>query len=421
MQVVLSHVGIRNIGFGSFESNFRPGFDVLDSFIVPYGLTVLGGALRARGHGVEYLDLRMVRDWEDVETRLREIKPVALGIGFQTPNREYAVRLSEIAKSLDIPTIAGGPHVSCVPEDGLGVASFDHIVVGEGDTVLPDLCEAIGRGAKPARLIYAEPLKEIESAPLPYLSSVYEEMVRRKQVGFIVTSRGCPGKCKYCQPVQRTLYGNRVKFRSAANIMREIEYYVEELGVRKFFLMDDMFTVNRARVNELTSMLKERGSPVEYDINARVDFFDQDMCDRLASSGCNLVSFGFESGSDRKLKLMNKQTTRRENLAAGKIWKGTGKLLLANILAAIPGETEEDLEQDFAFVKELDPQMCYFNLMVPFPGSTYYQELLEQDMLLTKDFNMYEMKLVRTNPLVKGVDYEMVLKWERIFKEAFGG
>jgi len=419
MLAVLSHVGIRNIGFDAFERNFAPGFDGLDTYIIPYGLTTLGGALRAAGHGVEYLDLRMVKGWEDVETRLRELKPKVLACGFQTPNREFAIRLCEIAQSMGITTIVGGPHVSCVPTDCLNIAAFDHIVVGEGDKILPELCDALEQGQKPQRLIHTEPLREIESIPLPYLSPLYEDVVRRKKCGFIVTSRGCPGRCKYCQPVQKTLYGNRIKFRSAQNILREVDYYREALGVGKFFIMDDMFTVNRSRVNEFTDLLAERDQRVEYDISARVDYFDQDMADRLAATGCNLISFGFESGSNHKLALMNKQTTREQNLAAGKIWKKTGKLVLANILAAIPGETEEDLAEDFSFVDELRPTMCYFNWMVPFPGSMYYEELLAADMLTTTDFNSFEMNVVHSMPLVKNVDYDMVRRWEQKFKEAF--
>jgi radical SAM superfamily enzyme YgiQ (UPF0313 family) len=419
MRVVLSHVGIRNIGFDAFERCFAPGFDNLDTYIIPYGMVTLGGALKARGFEVAYLDLRMVKGWEEVEAFLRDFKPTALGCGFQTPNREFAITLCGLAKSLGITTIVGGPHVSCVPQDAEGIESFDHIVVGEGDEALPRLLEAIGQGQQPPRLIHAEPLAEIESRPLPYLSSLYENVVKRKHCGFIVTSRGCPGRCKYCQPVQKTLYGRRIKMRSAANVLRELEYYRGELGVRKFFIMDDMFTVNRKRINEFTGLLHERGLDIEYDISARVDFFDQDMADRLAGSGCNLISFGFESGSDHKLGLMRKQTSREQNLTAGMIWKRTGRLLLANILAGIPGETEEDLAEDFSFIETLRPTMYYFNWMVPFPGAAYYDELLAADQLVTRDFNYYEMNTVHSTPLVKNVDYDMVRRWEKKFREAF--
>ena len=292
-------------------------------------------------------------------------------------------------------------------------------MVGEGDHILPKLCEAIEQGQKPDRLIHSEPLHEIESIPLPYLSPLYEDVVRRKKCGFIVTSRGCPGRCKYCQPVQKSIYGNRIKLRSAENILREIDYYRDKLGIRKFFIMDDMFTVNRNRINEFTRLLAERKYDIEYDISARVDYFDQDMSDRLAATSCNLISFGFESGSNHKLKLMNKQTTREQNLTAGKIWKKTGKLILANLLAAIPGETEADLAEDFSFIDELRPTMYYFNWMVPFPGSKYYEELLATDMLLTNDLNLFEMNVVHNTPLIKNVDYDMVLRWEKKFQEAF--
>lgn len=415
MRVVLSHVGIRNIGFDAFETHFAPGFDSLDSFIIPYGMVTLGGMLNAHGHDVRYLDLRMVKSWEEVKTFLQDFKPDALGCGFQTPNRSFAIQLCELAKSMGIPTIVGGPHPSCLPEDAAGIEAFDHVVVGEGDEALLTLLDAIGQGRKPPKLFRAAPVADIESSPLPYLSPLYENVVKRKHCGFIVTSRGCPGRCKYCQPVQDTIYGKRIKMRSAANILLEIEYYVNELGVRKFFIMDDMFTVNRKRINEFCNLIREKKLDIEYDISARVDFFDQEMAENLAATGCNLISFGFESGSNHKLKLMHKQTTREQNLAAGMIWKSFNKLLLANMLFAIPGETEEDLAEDYSFIETLKPSMVYFNRMVPFPGSAYYHELLAGDMLLAKSFDDYEMNIVRKTPLVKGVDYEMVDRWEEKF------
>ena len=417
MRVVLSHVGIRNIGFDAFERLFAPGFDNLDSFIVPYGMVTLGGILKAKGHEVEYLDLRMVKGWEEVESFLRDFKPQVLGCGFQTPNREFAIDLCALARTLGIVTVVGGPHVSCVPADAEAIEAFDHVVVGEGDLVLPELVEAVGRGAKPPKMLRAEPVAEIESIPLPYLSPIYESLIKRKGCGFIVTSRGCPGRCKYCQPVQKTIYGPRVKLRSAENVIREMTHYQEAFGVRKFFIMDDMFIVNRKRVNEFCQIMQDRKLDMEYDISARVDYFDEDLAERLAATGCNLISFGFESGSNHKLQLMHKQTTREQNLAAGMVWKKFNRLLLANMLFAIPGETEEDLAEDYSFIDILRPTMVYFNRMVPFPGSAYFDELLAAGMLATTDFSKYEMNVVRSTPLVKNVDYAMVDRWEEKFNE----
>ncbi len=414
MLVVLSHVGIRNIGFDAFERHFTPTFDGLDTYIIPYGLTLIGGALKAAGHEVEYLDLRLVTGWEEVETRLKEMKPGLLGVGFQTPNREFAIRLCAIAQSLGIPTVAGGPHVTCAPYDGLAIPEFDHVVLGEGEEVMVDIAAAYSQGRKPPHEIHPTPLKDIENRPLPYLSPVYENIARRKHCGFIVTSRGCPGQCKYCQPVQKALYGPRIKMRSAQSIIAEMDRFLA-MGIRKFFIMDDMFVVNRTRVREFTDIITERKMDVEYDISARVDFFDQDMADRLAATGCNLISFGFESGSDRKLKLMHKQTTREMNLKAGRIWKRTGKLTLANILVGVPGETEEDIALDYSFIEELAPSAFYYNWMVPFPGTHYFEELKAAGQLLTTDFNHYEMNIVRKMPLIKTVDYDLVRRWEEKF------
>ena len=421
VKVALCHVGIRNIGFNAYYNCLAPGFDGLDTYIVPYGTVTLGGALLARGHEVEYIDFRMLKGWNEVRERIASVKPGIVACGFQTPNREFVIRLCGLAKTLDVTTVVGGPHISCVPKDMLSETEVDHVVVGEGDNALPDLCDAYEMGESPERFIHAEPLESIESIPLPYLSPLYEEVVKRKQCGFIVTSRGCPGRCRYCQPVQESIYGRKIKYRSAGNIMREIEYYVGKLGIRKFFIMDDTFTMNKKRVIEFTDLLAKIGHDIEYDISARVDLFDEELAERLASTGCNLISFGFESGSDHKLQLMDKRTTREKNIRAARIWKKTGKLMLANILVGIPEETDEDLMLDYTFLEEIDPTAFYINWMVPFPGTFYYEQLRETSQLLTDNFNDYEMHVVHERPLVKNVDYELVRKWEEKFNALRAG
>jgi len=408
MQVLLSNVSINSTGFNSFEN--QP--DVPESYFIPYGLVTLGSILRAKGHGVEYLDLRMVRGWEEVEQRLREIKPKVLGCGFQTPSRHIADQLCTLAKTMNITTVVGGPHASAIPEDCLGLSSFDHILVGEGDLTFPEICESIDQGRTPPRLIHGEPLHDLDSIPLPYLSPLYEYAAKRKNSGFIVTSRGCPGRCKYCQPIQKSIYGNRMKWRSPESMLKEIDDYRNRLSINHFAFLDDTFTLDRKRINTFTQLLTDRQYNISYSINARADFIDEDLAQRLAASGCKSIFFGFESGSNHKLKLMNKQTTREQNLLAGKTWSKYGECG-ANILSAIPGELEQDLAEDLSFIQELQPKYLAFFWMVPFPGSNYYKELLDSDMLLHKDFSKYDMNIIKEMPIVKGIDYDMVRIWEK--------
>jgi len=416
VKVVLCHVGIRNIGFNSFYNKFDLSFNNIDTYLVPNGICYLGAALRNSNHEVHYLDLRMMSGWDEVEDRLKEIKPQMVGCGFQTPNLEFAIKLCKIAKKLGMITIVGGPHVTSVPNDSLTYQEFDHIVAGEGEITLPIICDIYDKGEKPSRFYQGEFVSDISSLSLPYLSPIYENVVKLKKCGFIVTSRGCPGRCLFCQPVLKKIYGPKIKFRELDHVFKELDYYIINYGIRKFFFMDDMFTTNKKRVEEFTNRLKDGKYDIKYDINARVDFFDETLDIQLASSGCNLISFGFESGSNNKLKLLRKNTTRERNLEVGKLWKKQGKLLLANILVGIPGETESDIEQDYSFIEELQPDAFYFNWMVPYPGTEYYDMFIKNNELMSNDFALYEMNVIKKIGLIKGVDYDMIRKWEDKFE-----
>lgn len=417
MKVVLCHVGIRNIGFNSFYNKFDLTFNNIDTYLVPNGICYLGAALRKQGHEVTYLDLRMLSGWKEVEEQLKEINPRMVGCGFQTPNREYAIELCKIAKRLGMITIVGGPHATCAPDDALSCLDFDHVVVGEGEITLPKICDMYDQGIIPTRFHQGEFVSDLSALNLPYLSQLYENVVKLKKCGFLVTSRGCPGRCSFCQPVLEKIYGRKIKFRDIDHVFKEIDNYINNYGVRKFFFMDDMFTTRKERVEEFTNRLKSEKYNIEYDINARVDFFNEVMAEQLASTGCNLISFGFESGSNAKLKLLRKNTTRERNLEMGKLWKKTGKLLLANILVGVPGETEADIEQDYTFIEELKPDAFYFNWMVPYPGTEYYDLFIKSNGLTSDDFALYEMNINKKIGLIKAVDYNMIRKWEEKFED----
>jgi hypothetical protein len=99
-------------------------------------------------------------------------------------------------------------------------------------------------------------------------------------VASIQTSRGCPGKCTFCD-IRQTAY----KFRSTENILEEI-CYLESLGVSEFFIIDDTFTINRKRVFNLCDALIERNLDIQFKISSRVDSVDKEMLEKLNKAGC---------------------------------------------------------------------------------------------------------------------------------------
>ncbi len=124
--------------------------------------------------------------------------------------------------------------------------------------------------------------------------------------------------------------------------------------------------------------------------NSRVDTINYELATEMKASGCELVSFGVESGNEGVLESSKKGITLnqiREGIAAT---KRAGILTFAYFIIGLPGETPETIEDTIRFAKEIDPDYCNFHIAIPFPGTELYSEAKRNGWLLHEDWEKYE-------------------------------
>jgi radical SAM superfamily enzyme YgiQ (UPF0313 family) len=125
------------------------------------------------------------------------------------------------------------------------------------------------------------------------------------------------------------------------------------------------------------------------------------------------VSIGFESGSDRILRLLNKECTEEDNYFAIDLLDQVGDELesegqeapkfWANIMLGIPGETHEDAFKTMRMLKTMRRVLPSIAFYAPYPGSALgYQLIAEGKSLMTKD-NYHRFP---DDEKVKGIDYQ---------------
>ncbi len=126
----------------------------------------------------------------------------------------------------------------------------------------------------------------------------------------------------------------------------------------------------------------------------------------------DLISIGFESGSDRILRLLNKECTEEDNYFTidlinrlGEEFEREGReppRLWANVILGIPGETPEDAFKTMRMVKSMRYVLPSFSYYAPYPGSALgYQLIAEGKSLMAKD-NYHRFP---GDEKVKGIDY----------------
>jgi radical SAM superfamily enzyme YgiQ (UPF0313 family) len=222
-------------------------------------------------------------------------------------------------------------------------------------------------------------IHDLDDLPLPRHDllplETYRAPLVRNPYAFVVTSRGCPGGCRFC--IKHVSYGSSVRFRSPENIVAELEL-LSELGVRSVNMYADLFTVSREQVVGLCRLMLARGLQMEWTCNSRVDFVDPEMLRLMGRAGCRWISWGIESGSEKILRRVRKGITLDRVEQALHWSRQAGIRNWGYFIIGLPGETEETIQETIRFSKRLPLDLVLFHIAAPYPGSPLFFEVVEE-------------------------------------------
>lgn len=365
------------------------------------GLLILAAVARDLGHEVAVLDgVAMQLDAAAFHSRLAAFAPDLLALSATTFTVTAAAAVVAEAKSRrpDLLTVIGGPHVSAVPEETLArFAAFDLAVVGEGEATLAELLAALA-DERPlidvAGLVVRDggqlrtsaprtPIADLDTLPLPawdlldgfpqrYAPAPFK--VRQLPAASLVSSRGCPNRCLFCD---RSVFGDRCRFHSAAGVVAMVRVLRERFGVREICFEDDTFVTHRPRLEEICRRLTELDLGVTWNCLARVNQVTAEHLALMRRAGCWQVSFGIESGSQPVLDLIGKQATLEQIRAAVAMTRAAGLRAKGFFILGHPGETRATLRETIDFALSLPLNDISVSLMTPFPGTELHRRAAE--------------------------------------------
>lgn len=208
-------------------------------------------------------------------------------------------------------------------------------------------------------------LLPLKSYRMPMIKGAY---------AFIVTSRGCPAGCKYC--IKHVSYQFSVRLRSPEKLLEEIQL-LYDLGVRHIHMYSDLFTVSRDQVVELCRLLIEKGPKVTWTCNSRVDYVDEEVLSLMGRAGCELISWGIESGNEEILKRAHKGYRMEQAYNALRWARQAGIKNWGYFIIGLPGETKETIRETIDFSKKLPLDIALFHVAAPYPGTPFFFEVVE--------------------------------------------
>ncbi len=373
------------------------------NIIPPLGLTYLATVLEREGFEVKVFDFSIGGEEKTLYEGLDKGKYSLVGITSTTPSYYVAENLAcKIKKKYpDVYLVIGGAHVSADPQGVMERGVFDIGVLNEGEFTLLELARTLAEKGRRSlhevkgivfrdekgEIQFTPPreyIKNLDALPLParYLLpplKVYHPTpasYRRLPLGVMMTSRGCPNRCTFCD---RAVFGNRVRFHSPERVVQEFEELVCKYGAREIRFFDDTFTLNKSRVLEICALLQKKGlHRIPWTCLTAVKSVDKEILKAIKDAGCWQVLYGLESGDDRMLKLLKKGNTVQDNTQAVFWAKEVGLSVRADFIIGTPGETKESMEKTLKFAKSLPLDYAHFNKFVPFPGTEIYHNLVKK-------------------------------------------
>lgn len=362
------------------------------------GLAYIGAVLEAADHEVRIYDCTIGLPYSELLNKLKGFIPEIVGITGTTPG-SYGMLI--VAKNIrkdfpGIPILVGGAHLNALPKETMENDCFDIGVLGEGEVTTVELIshmEAVGMKKldRIAGIIYRDEnevrmtkpralIKELDELPfparhlLPPLSaySPTPASLKKRPLGVMVTSRGCPSKCTFCD---RAIFGSTYRMRSAQNVLDEVEVLIEKYGANEIRFFDDCMTLNKRRMFEICDEFENRKINIPWTCLTKVNAVTKEMLARMKEVGCWQVLYGLESGDERMLKLLKKGTTIEQNEKAVKWAKAVGLSVRGDFIVGTPGDSLESMEKTLEFAIKLNLDYAHFNKFVPLPGTELYRNL----------------------------------------------
>ncbi len=248
---------------------------------------------------------------EEYLQKIIELKPDVVGFSLYYTNVYPTVWLAKKIKEYlpNTKIIVGGSHIQWNPDP---FPEFDHVVKGEGEEMLLTLLDDIENGVPLTQYQYnADKEKRInlDQLPFPDYSDLDVNAYMMPNAISSEVSRGCVAKCTFCQETHYWKYRSR----QAPFILDEVEHQYNTYGTNVFWFIDSLVNGN---INELRAFalgVVERGLKILWQGYARCDErMDLEYYKDLKASGCISLHYGIESGSEKVLNAMRKNTTVNE-------------------------------------------------------------------------------------------------------------
>ena len=397
-----------------------------EDFLPSMALVYLAGFIRDKGHEPILLDLNnaVTHAQEDPQRycvnkileKVMETSPDLIGMnclfsGLFESIMSYGEAIEQYYP--DTPIVIGGLHPTTYPREILTHCPyFDYIVMGEGETQLLALIEAMESGdlagldqvnglslrGKDGEVIVNEnkALTKYDELPMPAwdlihfadyemdLSHFYSRKGHEiRNVVPIMSERGCPYRCNFCDMFM--VMGRKLRRRTATQFVDELDFLVNECGQRYFAFMDDNLTLDKRHIIAICNEIAARGLDIQFDTTAglNINSLDEEIVEAMVDAGMVSCTLSPEHGNDYiRNEVIKKMLPRHRIYEVVELLQRYPVQIGANWIIGFPEDTSETIAETYQMITELKCDRNGVGSIIPFPGTALFEQVVRDDLFI---------------------------------------
>lgn len=390
---------------------FNISKDNYDSSI-SVGLLCLASYLNKKGLFVKIIDGVRQKDYDAI---LEKEVTNARMAGFSVMTTQISEALRDVEKIKKINPealiIFGGLHPTLFPKETVEHKLVDIAIHGEGEETLFEIIsmynntllnrddfekfleklefiKGIAFKNISGKIIKTEKrsLLKMSDIPLPNWDLEPKEILANIDIIPTHTSRGCPHRCAFCiNAITQNIWRARLPedVIEDIRIIKSKEYFKN----KPMRFWDENFFVNKKRTEKIINLMIEKDLIIPWETTMRADYIKPDFINdeflaKIKKSGCYLLSFGAESGSNEILKKIDKDIKREDIITSAKLCVKHSIIPQYSFMVGLPGETKKDIKLTLSLINSLTKisnlvQILGPQVFRPYPGGTLYNECVK--------------------------------------------
>lgn len=282
---------------------------------------------------------------------------------------------------------------------------FDIAIIGEVEKVIVDICGSRKKLSEIDGIIYMDngkvevrrekqPLKseELNNLPFPrwdlfpYHRYSYYPLLMRTPVATLQSTRGCPYGCGYCSyPANQGLMW---RYRTAENIVAEIENDVKKYGFKGIVFRDPLFTLNLKRIEEMCNLIVEKKLDIIFSFETRPELLNHEILDKLYAAGCRAINFGVEDVHPEILKMIHRKPIELEKVMDTVHYaESLGIRTTCFFIIGLPGSTRKTIQETLEFSRKLHISHADYKIATPYPGTPLYTMAKSNNWIMKEGYD----------------------------------